>query len=287
MAGARLPCRLKVDLMKQASPTIIWVVGDNTNVGKTTISAALIRMLNAAGKTTVGFKPYAGGRLIDVIDLLGEIAVGDGLLVGRDARKLAKASPLISGDLLEVTNPSWRLSHPHRDASVFVRKGAAAIGRRDFFYTDNTQELRNRPDFQQINQLFRLPTPGAILPDQSADKVDYSDQGIQRACFERLLQLAPTAVVCEGAGRLLPVWAGAPLATHIFLIIGGDLHLFPNARIGLTHAQGADFGPFTIGALGSALKGQRSFKAPIPLVLPSLLDTAMDRFVRNFVPALL
>ena len=91
-------------------PMIIWVVGDNTNVGKTTITAALIRTLNSMGVGTIGYKPYAGARLIDIIDLLQEISCGDGQLVGRDARQLVKASPMITTDLLEVVNPSWRLS---------------------------------------------------------------------------------------------------------------------------------------------------------------------------------
>jgi len=135
-------------------PMIIWVVGDNTNVGKTTVSAALIRILNSLGKRTVGFKPYAGARLMDVIDLLEEIAGGDGQLVGRDARKLAKASPFVGVDLLEVINPSWRLSHLARDVSFLVRKGSMAIGQRFFMHTQSAASMWGRADVLKLNEVL-------------------------------------------------------------------------------------------------------------------------------------
>lgn len=272
----------------QTAPTIVWVVGDNTNVGKTTISASLIRVLNRAGKPTVGFKPYAGGRLVDVIDLLGEIATGDGFLVGRDARKLAKASPLMSSEWLEVANPSWRLSHPHRDVSVFVRKGADGIGQRSFFHTANAEGFRGRPGFQQLNEFIRLPIAASqMVPNVLADQVDYLHQDVQGASFDRLMTLGPAMVVCEGAGRLLPAWKGAPPASHVFLITGGDLHLFSNVALDFLPANGADDGPLTIAALGKTLGGHRSLKASIPLAPPTVLDDVMDRFVTGFLQALL
>lgn len=260
-------------------PMMIWVVGDNTNVGKTTISAALIRVLNAVGKKTIGFKPYAGARLMDVIDLLEEVAAGDGQLVGRDARKLAKASPWVSNDLLEVINPSWRLSHPVRDASVFIRKGSAAIGQLSFLQTDTVGNFWSRPDLLKLNQLIRLPTDSLqSIGIKSADTVDFEDQVVQVASFQRLLALNPDIVVCEGAGRLLPTWLDSPPVRHCILISGGLLHFFPDLMIQMKQNEDG-FGPFTIAAIASQLSAAKHFTTSIPLASSSELDHEMDRFI--------
>ncbi|MDO8776030.1 MAG: hypothetical protein Q7K57_46440 [Burkholderiaceae bacterium] len=268
--------------MAQQSPVMIWVVGDNTNVGKTTISAALIRALNAGGKATIGFKPYAGARLMDALSLLEEIAAGDGFLAGRDVRKLAEASPLMPNEWLEVANPSWRLTHPVRDAAVFLRKGAAAIGRRSFFHTCNAKACLSRDDFQHLNKFMRLPLESTLsIQDMPADQLDFSDQDVQRASFNRLLTLNPDIVVCEGAGRLLPVWNGAPAVRHLLFISAGDLYLFPNLGIRIPEGQ-SSFGPYSIGAILQYLKGKPHIKAPIPLLHPSALDAEMDVFIQQF-----
>jgi dethiobiotin synthetase len=266
-------------------PTVIWVVGDNTHVGKTTISAALIRVFNAMGVDTIGFKPYAGARLMDVIDLLQEIACGDGQLVGRDARQLVKASPLMTSDLLELVNPSWRLSHPVRDASVFVRKGSAQIGRRGFQCSESAQSLWTRQDMRELNRVIHLPVKNMTTTlVASADKMDFADQAVQMSSFARLLELKPQVVVCEGAGRLLPVWENAPIAKHLFFVSAGELNFFPNVGIKTNKAQDV-FGPWTVAALTGHLSGRPSRKAPIPIVEPRSLGDVMDAFVRPFVAA--
>lgn len=276
-----------MNAMATLSPWLIWVVGDNTNVGKTTVSASLLRVLNAAGKSAIGFKPYAGARLVEVMDLLEEVAVGDGLLVGRDARKLVSASPRVPPDWLEVVNPSWRLSHPSRDASAFIRKGSALVGRRSFCHTANTQALWRRPDLQSLNQRMHLPVASCgVTPDRPADEVDFADQPVQQASFNRLLTLQPDIVVCEGAGRLLPVWQGAPPVRHLFFISSGDLHLFPNVGIRFTGGPTA-FGPYTTAALVQQLKGRAHLRAPIPLLHAAALDAGMDAFLQRFVKACL
>jgi hypothetical protein len=241
--------------MNREDAVIIWVVGDNTNVGKTTISAALIRALNAEGRATIGFKPYAGARLIDVLDLLADDAAVDGFLVGRDARKLAKESLLIPDQWLEVVNPSWRVSHPSRDVAVLLRKGSVAINSRSLFHTDNANSLWSRADFKQLNQLMQLPVEEfKVIPNKSADHLDYSGQNVQLTSFKLLLTLGPEIVVCEGAGRLLPVWEAAPPARHLCLISAGYLYLFPNLRLRVSEAQ-STFGPYTTGAIVRQLNG--------------------------------
>jgi len=266
--------------MSQKDPVIVWVVGDNTNVGKTTISAALIRALNEQGIATVGFKPYAGARLIDVIDLLEYIADSDGQLVGRDARKLVQASALLSNNWLEVVNPSWRVSHPVRDVSILVRKGSTAIGQRSFLHTRNAGAFWERPDLLKLNAVMKLPLE-AIQPidDRSADTIDFADQSVQVASFNLLRTVEPEIIVCEGAGRLLPTWLGAPAVRHLLFVSFGYLHFFPNIGIEVAHPEG-EIEPLTIAAITRKLTGAKRFKTPIPLSSPSGLDQEMDRFIR-------
>jgi dethiobiotin synthetase len=269
----------------EKSPTLIWVVGDNTNVGKTTISAALIRVFNQMSVDTIGFKPYAGARLMDVIDLLQDIASGDGQLVGRDARQMAKASPLITTDLLEVVNPSWRLSYPVRDASIFVRKGSSQIGQREIKCSEHKKSLWTRRDMLELNRVIHLPIENMRATYKvSADKIDFEDQAVQAASFDRLLQLKPQVVVCEGAGRLLPVWSNGPIAKHLFFVLAGELHFFPNVGIRVSMAPDV-FRPITVAALTGHLNSRAIQKAPIPIVESNRLEGEMDAFVRPFVTA--
>jgi hypothetical protein len=262
------------------SSCCIWVVGDNTNVGKTTISTALIRALNRLGCPTIGFKPYAGAPLQDVISLLQEVALGDGYLVGRDARQLLTASPLLTEDMLELINPSWRLSHPARGVGVFIRKGCTAIGQRYFRHTENARALLSRPDFLRLNESMRLPQSEPVK-DMDPDAIDFADQSVQAASFTRLMALKPVGVVCEGAGRLLPVWVGAPAARHVFLISGGALYFFAN--LNLTLPQVAErFGPYSLQTVITQLKAAQPMRAHIPIASPESLSAVMDEFVDRF-----
>ena len=266
---------------------IFWVVGDNTNVGKTTVTAALIRTLNGLNHKTIGFKPYAGARLMDVVDLLEEIVVGDQMLVGRDARKLAQASPLTPPSCLELINPSWRVTHPSRDNSVMIRKGSLAIGQRRFFQTRSTVDLVQRDDFLRLNAHIGLPVESMfMLESQPADSLDFLDQRIQVQSFEQLVALGPEVMVCEGAGRLLPYWRGSPAVRHIFLITNGDLLLFPNVNLVISQAERSPLTSApTVSAIMQNLKGRKHIRKTIPVFRPSELDHKMDEFVSGFAQA--
>ena len=270
----------------QANADVIWVVGDDTGVGKTTTTAALIRRLNSMKIKTLGFKPYAGSRLISVIGLLENIAVGDGFLVGPDARELAKASPLTPVPLLEVVNPSWRIAHPSRDVSVFVRKGSAEIRRRDFFQTRNAVEFCRRSDFARLNEHIKLPMNNISIRENSgADAVDALEQDIQTSSFAQLQALGPEVIICEGAGRLLPYWVGAPPVKHIFLVTGGDLYLFPDINIDINPREGPSMKSVpTIAAIRDDLRRGMQLRDGIPVVSSADRDR-MDQFVSKFLVA--
>lgn len=266
---------------------LIWVLGDNTNVGKTTISTALIRALNRLGCPTLGFKPYAGTSLQEVIALLQEIATGDGYLVGRDARQLLAASPMLTQDMLELVNPSWRIAHPTRGAGVLIRKGSEAIGKRYFRHTENAHAFLSRPDFMRLNETIRLPHSDPVK-NQDPDQIDFADQGVQAASFARLMHLRPECVVCEGAGRLLPAWQGAPVARHVFLISGGVLRFFASLNLQVPTAA-SRFGPFSLQNVAGELMGVQPVRAYIPIASPDslspMMDEFMDRFARLCLPS--
>lgn len=271
----------------EKSPSLIWVVGDDTNVGKTTVSVALIRSLNQLGQPTVGFKPYAGARLLDIVPLLEEIANGDGFWVGRDARKLVEASPLLTKDLLEIVNPSWRISYPSRDVGLFIRKGSALLENRRFRCTRSAESIWKRPDFVSLSRSIQLPIQDMnIIDDAVTDRLDFDEQRVQSASFDILKSLNPAFVVCEGAGRLLPVWFGAPSAQHLFLVSAGMLKFFPDVNITVADSA-STFGPYTVAHIVGQLKNRKHWSAYIPVATGTQLEPVMDAFVRRFTETLL
>lgn len=69
--------------------TGLFIVGTDTEVGKTLVSGALILKLRAAGKKTIGFKPVAAGTYQNM----------DGIALNEDLETLRIASNLSPGEL--------------------------------------------------------------------------------------------------------------------------------------------------------------------------------------------
>lgn len=266
-------------------PQLIWVVGDDTNVGKTTVATALIRRLNAMGRKALGFKPYAGVRLTATLDLLEKTAHRDGHFAGVDTLDLAKASPLTPPEYAELVNPSWRISYPSREYTVIVRKGSNFINRRYFYQTRNTVDFTKRADFLRLNEGIRLPIGDARLIDNlNADAVDALDQDVPADSYRLLRDLGPEFVVCEGAGRLLPIWVGAPPVRHIFNVSNGNLFLYPNVNLDLNPRIGnAMTTPPITFHIRDDLNKVRHFWDVIPVVGPAAIEEQMELFVSKFL----
>lgn len=218
--------------MKSAtrSPVIYWVVGDDTGVGKTTVAAALIRLLVSQGRRAIGFKPFAVSRLADLIDFMLEKYPGsDSKLFGADAWDLAQASPLTPPDCLELVSPVQVICHPTWDTVVLARCGAAALDNRAYVTTGLGAILRNRADVKRITARTGLPIQEAEVKDQLAlgDVVRLAPEAPKLA-FDRLLQIGVDAVVCEGAGPWLPVWQGCPAVNHALVLVRGVVGFVPN-----------------------------------------------------------
>lgn len=271
----------------QPEPQLIWVVGDDTNVGKTTVATALIRRLTAMNRKTLGYKPYAGARLTATLDLLEKAAQTDHYLAGIGARDLAAASPMTPPQYAELVNPTWRISHPSRDFTVLVRKGSDFIKRRYFYQTANSVAFTKRADFLRLNESIKLPIGEAkVIENRGADTVDWLDQDIQADSYNLLRDLGPEFVVCEGAGRLLPVWVGAPPVRHIFNVTNGNLVVFPNVNLDLTGriANTMKFPPITF-HINDDLKNAKRVWDVFPVLRRVEIDEQMELFVDKFLEA--
>jgi hypothetical protein len=276
LEGDRAPSRDR----QSARTKLIWVIGDDTSVGKTFISAGLIRLLNALGMRTVGFKPYAGAALREIVDLLDDtIDCTPRLFAGSDVRKIAAASPLTPESLVEVVNPSWRIHHPARAKTVLVRKGSTFLGDRRFLRSQRTDAFYRREDIREL----KLPFDTAeIIEDLPADSLDGFDQGCQGRAFAQLQALEPDVIVCEGAGRLLPMWEGCPILDHLLLLAQGDLHVFPNIRLDIRSDKPIGKVPTAL-AIAPYLKQRRSISSPIPILGRRDREGRLARFLERAV----
>lgn len=212
---------------------VFWVVGVNTDVGKTTMASALIRFLNKAGRKAVGFKPHAGVGFVDQIDFIAKHYPNtDARIFGSDALELARSSPLTDESMVEIIAPSYRIALPYDRLPFLARVGAKRLGNRRFFRMNGADEFIQRPDVRRLVDLFDIPFVEAksisgrtglsyidlLLPEERTKSLNY------------LLGLGADATVFEGAGFNLPVWSGSPPANHILVVYGMWIALYPNVN---------------------------------------------------------
>jgi hypothetical protein len=212
-------------------PDILWVIADSTNAGKTTVSCALLRHLNSVGIRAVGFKPHGGLNLRKDYDFIAEnYTHGPGKLYGKDAVQLAEASGIADLAMVEVIGPIYVLGHLGKP--VLVRSGSIALGNREFFATSAFSALFKAGQIRSLEAILGFPIEDA--PVLGLDKKvrlkirDAFDDYKVRKSFDSLRSHDPKAFVIEGAGYYLPVWEGAPPATHIFYVYENKIVLFPN-----------------------------------------------------------
>lgn len=212
-----------------AAPTVYWVVGDGTDVGKTTVAAALIAALNARGTRAVGFKPYAGGPLLGLVDFMVERYPGTpSRLFGNDGWELIGASPLTGPDLIDVVVPVQMITHPVWDKVVLMRTGAAVTGNLEYFCSADGARLKDRPDVKDIIARTGLPFAEAAVHETVGLRDGTGDAFAKQAlAYDHLVGLGVDAVVCEGAGRWMPIWPGGPAVNHAVIVANGMITLIP------------------------------------------------------------
>ena len=212
---------------------VYWVIGSGTDSGKTTLSTALIRHLNGAGRRTVAFKPFAAFMLQNLLDLLDEVypAVPSGLF-GNDAWKLTQASPLTGPELVNVVAPVQILCYPNFSMPVLLHYGSELLGDLEILRTPQGEVISRRPDLRQIIEASGLafdraePT-GRITLDRAILRAPET----QQRAFAHLMSLGAEAVVCEGAGDWQPYWPGCPKVDHLLVTTGADCILFPGLNL--------------------------------------------------------
>ncbi len=171
---------------------------------------------------------------------------------------------------------------------MLVRKGSSDIHRRDFYQTRNTVEFTKRKEFSRLNEGIGLPIQAvSVIDNLGADAVDALDQDVQAPSFKLLQELGPEVILCEGAGRLLPYWSGAPPVQHVFLVTNGDLYLFPDVNLDLNQRFGQEMKSVpTIAAIMGDLRQGMQLRDAIPVVGTASFNEQMDQFVGKFLPAL-
>lgn len=249
------------------APLVYWVVGDGSDVGKTTIASAAIAVLNQSGTRTVGFKPYAAGRLHEFLDFMLEKYPGTpSKLFGSDGWNLTTASPVTGPDCLDLVVPVQLICYPGWSSSLLVRTGSTRLNNIDYFTGPKGHALLDRPDFQQLVEKTGFPLADATV----AKKLDFETVASmapekQELAFETLAGMGVDAIVCEGASHWMPTWSGFPAINHLFYISDGNVALFPNLDLEITPPRKSKLLP--IHRLTRVLTGQnrKSVSTPLPL----------------------
>ena len=218
--------------MEQGSegPTVYWVVGNGTDVGKTTVATALIKVLNARGQRTIGFKPYAASLLHTIIDFMIEkYPRVPCKLFGNDAWELTAASPLTGPEMIDLVAPVQLLCYPNWQNTILVRSGSLLLDNVEYFCSENGAALRERTDFQALVRVTGLPLDeAAVRGGLGLDEAARLSPEKPKQAFARLLDLGVDAVVCEGAGGWLPVWQDCPAANHVLEVADGGVRFCPD-----------------------------------------------------------
>lgn len=272
--------------MSKSVPEIYWVVGDQTDSGKTTIATALIRALNQAGIPTVGFKPVAAIRLQQQIDFIFEnYPKHNSRLFGSDSLELSKASPLTDESFLEVVVPTHFLCYSNWLSTVLIRNGSGILNDAEFYRPSDTTDFYQRADIKQLVGRIHLPISKAKICDGINARNFHLLPGEKQAkAFDYLIGLNPNAVVCEGAGSQLPVWTGCPVANHLLLIAGGWINFFPSINIKVQIDNSTATLP-NFQTLAPLLKNaaNRCVSAPIELVAKEIRDKTTENVVRRLL----
>jgi hypothetical protein len=216
-----------------AAHELYWVVGTQSNVGKSTIACALIDVLNRAGTPAIGFKPFTSAVLQDMLDARLEwVKTTECGFFGRDAERLAMASPLTSADpaIFDIVGPMSLICYPTPRKAAVARLGSAALGNVRYFRGDKGTQLLNRPDIVEV--MWRMGVPFAEAEPLSFEFQDaprLHPDAIAQA-FDFLLGLGPRAMVCEGANSFLPLWTDC-VVNHVFAARGEQVMFLPNVNL--------------------------------------------------------
>jgi hypothetical protein len=192
------------------------------------------------GTPALGFKPHGGMSLKESIDfILEQFPRTACKLYGTDAFNIARASPLTTGELVEVIGPSYRLIDPRIGKVVLMRKGALLLGNRAFVQPSDVAGYQDRPDIRELAQRTGLPFHEATpVAPRNKRALDLMQPEKVAAAFAHLRSLGPEAIVCEGASGWLPYWPGSPAVNHVFFVGAGEVQLYPRVDLAFRPPRG-------------------------------------------------
>jgi hypothetical protein len=211
-----------------------WVIGPRTEVGKTTLAAALLRVLNRRRCGALGFKPYSATLFAGAIERMCDPqSPTKSSLVGKDARTLADSSPLTGVADAECIVPVQYICHPHYHSAMIARIGSRTIDDRRCIKSDDHRDFLARSDVASIFDRNRSSTGDMeSSPNLAFSKAPADGRDLVAKSYEALVSRSGVdVVVCEGAGQFLPLWRGAPVVDHILHVDTVAVRLFPNIRL--------------------------------------------------------
>jgi hypothetical protein len=202
-----------------SNPTIFWILGSSSTVGKTTVSTALIRYLNTIGYPALGFKPLAGAKLRDIIDFAAlNYSRLPNSVFGSDGLELSRASPLTIESEVDLVSPWQLIFYQNILDTVIIRTGSISLENIMYYKSSFSDIIKNRSDIINVNQILRIPFNDAVLFDDKESSRSSLASHVRESAFSALLKKNPTAVVVESAGPFVPSWKGSPQPNHIIFI---------------------------------------------------------------------
>lgn len=171
-----------------------FVTGTDTDVGKTVVSAALLRWFAQQGLRSAGFKPVAAGT-----------SARDGLVINDDVRALRRASSVVLRyaevgpcQLTDACAPHLAAAHEgrHIDRHALLRAAQALAGRADMLVVEGAGGfcVPLGPDWDSADLAWDFGLPVVLVV------------GLRLGCLNHAL-LSAQAIVARGLR--LAGWVGS------------------------------------------------------------------------------
>ena len=256
---------------------IYWVVGESTDCGKTTISCGLIRYLNSIGKSALGFKPFAGARILQGLDRFKE-DLSRHEIVGNDGVRLCAASGLLDSSMYDVANPHFLFFRNNILEPVLSRTGSKCL--KNSFYS----KLEFFDVCMKNNKIKDALSNFPQLSEASYfhGSVDFEQQA--EAAYRLLLERRPHSLVIEGAGPFLPFWRkkSRQQVDHVLVILRGRAFFFENVNMNVVN-DGSGLSGIQDLLRSSKIVFQKARSLPVQMVAPSQIDSATDVLVSRLL----
>lgn len=255
-------------------PRIIWVTGSGTEVGKTTIASALVRVLVRKGYPALAFKPYAAGIMAEMPERqVWRDPARTGPEIGHDAIQLANASPLTHG-FLDLVAPVQFVCFPDFSKTVMARAGSTLLDNRRFFRPEVPLAVADPDTRDALVRSLGLALDDAVpMPGLNFRDASRIAPGLVTAAFRRLLKLQPHTIVIEGATKFNPSFRGGLPIDHLVYLSRPAITVHPAVHRPQPHFQARSQLVVNDGLIRSLAESGRP---PAVLTLPEAEEDRQD-----------